>query len=95
MNKQMKVGIVIHDDNILFYNGLVQNAHFIKECLTNAGLVCEFLTIVRGPQSFDAHYSEYSIIVTGSTLLSMDRYQWCVKKGIPVIDFICDKKARS
>jgi len=87
----MKVGIVIHDDNIVFFNGLVQNAYFIKECFTYAGILCDFLTIARGNtlRSFDAHYSEYDVILTGSTLLSMDRYNWCVAKKIPVIDFIC------
>lgn len=91
MYRQMKVGIVVHDDNIAFFNGIVQNVHFIKDCLTGAGIVCDFLTIVRGTKMrwFDAHYSEYDVIIAGPVLLSGDRYRWCLSKKIRVIDFIC------
>ena len=95
-----RVGILISSGLHIFSSGLVQNAYFIYQCLSELGIGCDFLTVDENPKPFDykniplkvlskVDMKEYHTILTVSTGLTKEEYELCVSNKISVISFIC------
>ena len=102
--QEKKIGIVIISDVQIFSNGLIQNAYYLYQCLENSGHRCEFLcydtnpkpfnhkkisvkTISSNPSIFSA--IDYKAIITVSTGIDTDIYEYLKKYNVAIIGFVC------
>jgi hypothetical protein len=100
-----KIGIVIHNNALLFSNGITQNAFFLYQCLEHCGFSCHFLCHEPDPKPFQYNNiplhqiivndttrfdpSEYNLILTMTRLIKKDQYDMFHSNGIPVVSIIC------
>jgi hypothetical protein len=99
-----KVGIIIGSNLNIFSSGLIQNAYFIYQCLSNLGIACEFLSIDDNPLPFDYkniplktfgvnkigfNIQEFHTILTVSIGLTKEEYELCISNKVSVVAFIC------
>jgi len=100
----MKIGLLIHNKAHIYSNGIFQNAFFIYQCLEKAGFCPEFLCHDPDPSAFFGtdlplkqlstnpaifNISGYKAVITISTGLSKEEYDYLKMNKIFVASFLC------